>query len=105
VETILWIIFMCIGACWLLAAIQNSRMFQMFRKKYPEIAKKKILGAFDNFVDPEKFWFFYRKENVQLLRQDNDIWKLRQQIKTLLILSLILLAVLIFIGIFLSFIL
>ncbi len=63
-------------------------MFHIFRKKYPEIAKNKISNAFEPHADPGKLFFFYKKRNLSILQKDKEIWRLRQQTKILLILSI-----------------
>ena len=87
-ENIITIIFVIIISCWVLTLIQSHRMFYAFRKKYPEIAKKKIPNAFTRYADPEKILFFFKRENLPLLQKDKKIWRLRQQTKILFTLSI-----------------
>ena len=68
--------------------IQSHRMFYRFREKYPDIVRSKIPGSFESYRDPEKFIFFFRKNNKQFLENDFEIWRLRQQTKYLLIIGL-----------------
>jgi hypothetical protein len=77
----------------------------MFRERYPEITKKKIPTAFDNFADPDKFFFFLRKENISLLRNDKEIWRLRQQTKILFYLSFVLPSAIVIIALLIGFLL
>ena len=63
-------------------------MFYKFREKYPDIARNKIPGSFENFRDPEKFLFFFRKNNKHFLENDLEIWRIRQKTKYLLIIGL-----------------
>jgi len=79
-----------IVACWALLLVQSHRLVQMFVSSYPEIAKDKIPYAFERFADPGKILFFFKKENLQLLKENKDIWRLRQQTKILIILSAVL---------------
>jgi len=87
IEDIVTIIFIIIIGCWVLTLMQSHRMFYTFRKKYPEIAKKKIPNAFTRYADPEKILFFFRKENLPLFQADKKIWRLRQHTKVLFALS------------------
>jgi len=73
---------------WLLLFVQSHRMFYLFKKKYPEVVKRKIPNAFDSYADPEKILFFFRKENLSLLKNDKEIWHLRRQTKVLFLLSI-----------------
>lgn len=86
-ENIITIIFVIIISCWVLTFIQSTRMFYTFRKKYPEIAKNKISNAFEPYADPDKLFFFFKKENLPLLKKDKQVWRLRQHTKILLALS------------------
>lgn len=90
-ENILDAFFMIIIVCWILTGIQGYRMVYAFKKKYPDIAKKKIPSAFtpsykDNI---EINLFFFRKTNIHLFKDDKQIWKLRQQTKILFFLSIV----------------
>ena len=87
-ENIIDSIFIVIIICWLLLLIQSHRMFYTFRKKYPEIAKNKISNAFEPYADPDKLFFFLKKENLPLLKKDKQVWRLRQQTKILFTLSI-----------------
>ena len=87
-ETIIDSIFIIIITCWILALIQSHRMFYTFKRKYPEIAKRKIPNAFTRYADPEKILFFFKRENLSLLQNDKEIWRLRQQTKILFTLSI-----------------
>ncbi len=75
-------------AIWFLLFIQSHRMFYLFRKKYPQIAKKRISNAFKPYLDPAKIIFFFKKESIPLLKDDKEIWNLRRQTKILFFLSL-----------------
>jgi hypothetical protein len=75
--------------CWFLVVVQSSRMFSKFRKKYPEIARKEIVNALEPYRDPDKFFFFFKKNNIPLLQKDKEIWSLRQQVKILFFLSIL----------------
>lgn len=88
IETITTVVFVVIISCWVLTFIQSTRMFYIFRKKYPEIAKNKISNAFEPYADPDKLFFFFKKENLHLLKKDKQIWRLRQQTKILFALSI-----------------
>ena len=66
-------------------------MFYKFRKKHPGIAKAKIPYAFENYQTPEKLFYFFQKDNIQFLKNDIEIWKLRQQTKYLFFINVLLL--------------
>lgn len=87
-------------ACWLLLFIQSHRMFYIFRKKYPQIAKEEISNAFRPYTDPEKILFFFKAKNIPLLKNDKEIWSLRRQTKVLFFLSIGLPLVMVLIAIF-----
>jgi hypothetical protein len=72
---------------WLCLFIQSHRLFYRFRAKYPELAKKDIPYAFEYVQHPEKFLYFFRAKSEAVLRQDHALWKLRNQVRVLLILS------------------
>ena len=57
---------------------QNHRLFRKFRAKYPEVAAREIPWAFSYFAHPEKGNFFFRKQAVALLRNDEDLWRERR---------------------------
>jgi len=99
-ENILDSIFIVIIICWLLLLIQSHRMFYTFKKKYPEIAKRKIPNAFTRYADPGKILFFFKKENLSLLQNDKKIWRLRQQTKILFFLSIGVPLLIVFLSIF-----
>ena len=87
-------------AFWLLFFIQSHRMFYLFRKKYPQIAKKEISNAFKPYADPAKILFFFKAKNIPLLKNDKEVWRLRQQTKVLFFLSIGLPLIIILIVIF-----
>ena len=93
-EEIIDFCFLASLACFILAVIQSHRMFYKFREKYPEITKKKILGSFESYRNPEKFLFFYRRENTSFFKNDPEIWKLHQQTKYLFIVAVVILLIL-----------
>jgi len=81
-----------IGTCllWAFTAFYNGRIFQAFRKKYPDVAAREIPFAFDTSAHPEKALFFFRRKAVELLRGDPVLWPMRQRFLRLIMLSLIL---------------
>ena len=87
-------------ACWLLLFIQSHRMFYIFRKKYPQIAKEEISNAFRPYADPEKILFFFKAKNIPLLKNDKKIWRLRRQTKVLFYLSIGLSLIMVLIAVF-----
>ena len=82
-------IFVLTGVLWLIVAIQGHRLFFIFRKKYPEVARREIPSAFEVYGrDPERFLYFFRKKSSALIQQDETLWKLKRQIIVLGITSL-----------------
>jgi hypothetical protein len=73
---------------WFATGLQSHRLFYKFRKRHPEIAAQEIPFAFDFMAHPDKFLFFFKKRSLPILKSDPVIWTLRQQVKTLAILSL-----------------
>ena len=51
-------------------------------------AQANIPDAFSSWRHPEKLFFFFRKESLVLLKSDPTIWRLRQRLRLLLLLSL-----------------
>ena len=65
-------------ACWLLLFIVSHLMVYRFKEKYHQIAKKDISGAFEPYADPTIIFYFFREKNIPLLKNDKEIWRLRQ---------------------------
>jgi len=59
--------------------IQNIRLLRVFRDRYPQLAHKELPAVFDNYRDPEKAIYFFRKRAVAALRPHKDIWLERQR--------------------------
>ena len=74
---------------WLACFVQSHRLFYKFRAKYPEIAQRDIPYAFQTRENPEKLLYFFRRKSAEVLRDDRELWGLRQQVKFLVILSII----------------
>ncbi len=74
---------------WLACFIQSHRLFYKFREKYPDVAGRDIPHAFETRENPEKLFYFFRRKSLELLRSDPELWGLRQQVKLLTILSII----------------
>jgi hypothetical protein len=86
-EVFAFCIFLLVCTVWLACVVQSHRLFYRFREKYPEVAKAEIPHAFEMNAHPEKFFYFFRRKSVELLRNDTTLWPLRQQVKILTILS------------------
>jgi hypothetical protein len=84
------IFFFLILCLWLVTALQGTKAYRAFLSKYPQEAEKLIPYAFSNSRHPEKFFFFFRKSSIPLLKGDANVWKQRQRFKWLLIISLVL---------------
>jgi hypothetical protein len=74
---------------WLACFIQSHRLFYKFRAKYPDIAQRAIPYAFQTRENPEKLLYFLRRKSREVLRGDPELWGLRQQVKFLTVLSVI----------------
>ena len=76
-------------AVWFACFIQSHRLFYKFRAKYPEIAQREIPRAFETCEHPEKLLYFLRHKSREVLKNDPELWGLRQQVKFLTILSVL----------------
>lgn len=74
---------------WVAMAVQSGRLYHAFCTKYPREAQRLIPFAFSNFRHPEQFLFFFRKTSLPILKADQELWNLRQRLKLLLFLSLV----------------
>ncbi len=101
-EYLILSVFFFVLICWIVAFIQSHRMFYLFREKYPEIAKKEISFAFEPFAHPDKIIFFFKKKNETIIKNDIELWKLKNQTQISLILSLISLISIVTISLLLS---
>jgi hypothetical protein len=80
-------LFALVGLVWLVTAVQCAKLFNAFLKKYPQEAQSKIPHATSRLRHPEKVLFFFRNKSLPLLKADPNLWKLRQRLKVLLLLS------------------
>jgi hypothetical protein len=69
--------------------IQSHRLGRAFINRYPKEAAAAEPELMVEGRHPEKFFFFFRKTSLPLLRKDKQIWRMRQQLKWLSILSLL----------------
>lgn len=81
-------LFVVVIMFWSIMMLQSYRMIYIFGKKNPENGENKIPNIFSEYMNPEKFFFFFRKENIVFLKKDNEVWRLRQQARLWLIISL-----------------
>jgi len=84
-----YLLIALIFGVWLACFVQSHRLFYKFRAKHPEIAKRDIPHAFETCEHPEKLFYFLRRKSREVLRRDRELWGLRQQVKVLAILSVI----------------
>src|SRR3954470_20593618 len=68
--------------------VQGARLFNAFIAKYPQEAQREIPYAGSRMRHPEKVFFFFRSKSVPLLKAYAALWRLRQRLKLLLLLSL-----------------
>lgn len=81
------VICLLIIACWIIAFVQARRMFHLFRKRYPDVARKEIRFAFEPLAHPDKILFFFRRENQDLTGKDKRILALKKQVQGFLFFS------------------
>jgi hypothetical protein len=89
-NTIPIIFFLIVSVLWLVTAVQSAKLFNLFRAKFPSEAQQRVPYAFSRMRHPEKLFFFFRKESMALLQRDAAIWRLRQQLRVLLWVSVLL---------------
>lgn len=92
VNTVIYPITLLIltGLVWVSLWVQSHRLLFKFRKKYPDIAKKDIPHAFDDAIrHPEKFLYFIRSKNRDVLSQDLEIASLTRQVLILFRLAIL----------------
>ncbi len=82
-------IFLVSTGLWLAMAERSQKLLNLFRDKYPKEAGERIPFAFSHCRHPEKFFFFLRKDSIPLLRRDATIWRLRQRVRLLVWLSVL----------------
>jgi hypothetical protein len=80
-------IFLLVNTVWILTGVQSTKLFNLFKAKYPIEAQKRIPDAFSRSRHPEKSIFFFRKESLPLLKSGLELWRPRQRLKLLLLLS------------------
>jgi len=74
---------------WLAWAVQQGRLLSAFKREFPDVARERIPCAFEYMRHPEKVLFFHRKSSVEVLRRDPAIWKLRQQVRWLTLMAVL----------------
>jgi hypothetical protein len=75
---------------WFYAAAESSRLLKAFKRTYPKEAERDIPYAFASMRHPAKLFFFFRARSLPLLKADSRVWKIRQRLKLLLVLSAVL---------------
>ena len=78
-----------VSLIWVVSFVKGHKLFYRFRAKYPDLARKNIPYAFDSYAHPEKFFYFFRKRAMDVLKSDKELWDLRQKVKVLTILSFV----------------
>jgi hypothetical protein len=84
------VIFLVTMGLWIAMVERSHKLLNLFRDKCPKEAGERIPFAFSSCRHPEKLLFFLRKDSVPLLKRDPTIWRLRQQVRLLLCLSVLL---------------
>jgi hypothetical protein len=86
----LFALFIFTGCSWIAFAFRTGKLYADFLNRYPREAEELIPSAFDpRTKHPEKIIFFFRRESLPLLKSDPHLWRLRQQVKFLLWLSIL----------------
>jgi hypothetical protein len=83
-------IFLLVNAAWITTGVVSSRLLRLFEAKFPREAAERIPYAFTHWRHPEKLLFFFRKSSLPILQQDAAVWKLRQRLRLLLMVSILL---------------
>lgn len=73
---------------WGATVIQSQRLYLAYTARFPEEARAHIPYAASSMRPPGKFLFFLRKGAVPLLQRDPRIWRMRQRLVALMVLSL-----------------
>ena len=74
---------------WGATMVQSGKLYHAFCAKHPQEAQRLIPFTFSSFRHPEQFLFFFRKASLPMPKADQELWNLRQRLKLLLFLSLI----------------
>lgn len=80
-------LFVIVALVWLATVIQSAKLFNAFATKYPQEAQRQIPFAGSRMRHPEKVFFSFRSDSLALLKSDSTLWKRRQRLKLLLLLS------------------
>lgn len=64
-------------------SISAQRVYERFRERYPEEAGR--LFSSPGTRDPRKFLFIFETQHEPLLRADPVLWRLRAQLRVLLV--------------------
>ena len=79
------LLFVITATVWLITAKQNSRLVELFWKKHPETAKQELSDTSER--NPKNTLYFFRRRSLTILRGDHEIWRQRQRLKFLMLLS------------------
>jgi hypothetical protein len=82
-------LFVVVQLVWLATALQGAKLFNAFVEKYPREAEREIPFAGSRMRHPEKLFYFFRKKSLPLLKADAPLWRQRQRLKLLVLLSLV----------------
>lgn len=78
-------LFMVTGVVWCWTSWENCRLVRAFWKRHPDVAQRELPTS--SLRHPENTIFFFRQRANDILRADCELWRQRQRLKTLLILS------------------
>jgi hypothetical protein len=80
--------FVVIAMIWTVTFVLGIKLLREFVARFPHEASALIPHALSYFGHPEKLFFPFRKNVIVLLKRDPYLWRLRQQLKLMLWLSL-----------------
>ncbi len=76
------------GLLWFFTWLTAHRLLWSFCERHPSIARQEIPHAFNRaFAHPEKALYFFRPKTAEALRHDPPLFRLRQRVIFLTILS------------------
>jgi hypothetical protein len=78
-------LFVVTGVVWCWTSWENCRLVRAFWKRYPDVAQRELPTS--SLRHPENTIFFFRQRANAILRADRELWRQRQRLKTILILS------------------
>src|SRR5689334_17346776 len=83
-------LFCITGALWFVTWLCAHHLLHGFCTRFPAVAQREIPYAFDRwFPHPEKAIFFFRRRAAEVVRDDPSLWRQRQRLILLSVLSVL----------------